>query len=337
MSAHTWPQNLKHALAQLSAIVTLILLIAVAASAYTLVLRDGRRIEIPSEFILTRTTLTYEISPGFNQTFVLSLVDIAATERANGEPLGGFFKHRQDAIKPPATNSEPVRPAVKTLTNLDLDAVRQRRVESEQAYESRRKQLGLPTLEESRRRQDAEATEMREMARAKNEAEARDEAFWKGRARELRNEIAMVDSQISYLRGRVYDANQQAMQNRSWVTGVYPTWRNGRWPNGNFPNGRYPDARPNGPIIGMGLPNIYGSPNVYGYPGPYGYPGTYGYPTYGYPNGSINNNPPYSSDPVELNGRLDDLLVRRQGLAMQWRQLEDDARDARIPQVWLEP
>jgi len=337
MSAHTWPRNLRHALAQLSAIVTLILLIAFSASAYTLVLRDGRRIEIPAEFILTRTTLTYEISPGFNQTFVLSLVDIAATERANGEPLGGFFKHRQDAIKPPATNNEPVRPAVKTLTNLDLDAVRQRRVESEQAYESRRKQLGLPTLEESRRRQDAEATEMREMARAKNEAEARDEAFWKGRARELRNEIAMVDSQISYLRGRVYDANQQAMQNRSWVTGVYPTWRNGPWPNGNFPNGRYPDARPNGPIIGMGLPNIYGSPNVYGYPGPYGYPGTYGYPTYGYPNGSINNNPPYSSDPVELNGRLDDLLVRRQGLAMQWRQLEDDARDARIPQVWLEP
>ncbi|HEX3145058.1 MAG TPA: hypothetical protein VHQ64_13890 [Pyrinomonadaceae bacterium] len=337
MSAHTWPQNLRHALAQLSAIVTLILLIAVAASAYTLVLRDGRRIEIPAEFILTRTTLTYEISPGFNQTFVLSLVDIAATERANGEPLGGFFKHRQDAVRPPATNNEPVRPAVKTLTNLDLDAVRQRRVESEQAYESRRKQLGLPTLEESRRRQDAEATEMRQMARAKNEADARDEAFWKGRARELRNEIAMVDSQISYLRGRVYDANQQAMQNRSWVTGVYPTWRNGPWPNGNFPNGRYPDARPNGPIIGMGLPNIYGSPNVYGYPGPYGYPGTYGYPTYGYPNGSINNNPPYSSDPVELNGRLDDLLVRRQGLAMQWRQLEDDARDARIPQVWLEP
>ena len=337
MSAHTWPQNLRHALAQLSAIITLVLLIAVSASAYTLVLRDGRRIEIPAEFILTRTTLTYEISPGFNQTFVLSLVDIAATERANGEPLGGFFKHRQDAVKPPANNNEPVRPAVKTLTNLDLDAVRQRRVESEQAYETRRKQLGLPTLEESRRRQDAEATEMREMARAKNEAEARDEAFWKGRARELRNEIAMVDSQIGYLRGRVYDANQQAMQNRSWVTGVYPTWRNGPWPNGNFPNGRYPDARPNGPIIGMGLPNIYGSPNVYGYPGPYGYPGAYGYPTYGYPNGTINNNPPYSSDPVELNGRLDDLLVRRQGLAMQWRQLEDDARDARIPQVWLEP
>jgi hypothetical protein len=338
-------QRLQSGLVKSIAIIGLNLFIAITASAYTLVFRDGRRIEIPSEFVLTRTTLTYELSPGFNQTLLLTLVDIAATERANGESLGGFFKHREAAATTTPSPSQPVGPAVKTLTNFDLDAVRQRRVESEQAYESRRKQLGLPTLEESRRRQDAEAAEMRELARTKAETNARDEAYWKGRARELRNEIATVDSQISYLRGRVYDANQSAMQNRGWVTGVYPTGRNG--PFGNFPNGRYPGNRPTGPIIGRGLPNIYGSPNVYGYPngypnvygypGPYGYPGTNGYPPYGYPEGSINNNPPYTSDGVELNGRLDDLLVRRQGLAMQWRQLEDDARDARVPQVWLEP
>jgi hypothetical protein len=335
---HSWlrtAQKLGGAFRKPIAIISLLLAIGVTASAYTLVLRDGRRIDIPSEFILTRTTLTYELAPGFNQTLLVTLIDIAATERANSESAGGFFKHREAAPPTTPANSQPVGPAVRTLTNFDLDAVRQRRVESEQAYESRRKQLGLPTLEESRRRQDAEAAEMREMARANDEAKARDEAYWKGRSRELRNEIAMVDSQIRYLRGRVYDANQSAMQNRSWVTGVYPTWRDGTW--GTFPNARYPRNRPAGPIIGMGLPNIYGAPNVYGYPGPYGNPGTYGYPPYGYPNGSINNNPPYSSDGTELNSRLDDLLVRRQGLAMQWRQLEDDARDARVPQVWLEP
>ena len=339
----SWPriaQRLSRAFLKPIAIISVLLAVGVTASAYTLVLRDGRRIEIPSEFILTRTTLTYEISPGFNQTLLVTLIDIPATERVNNESAGGFFKHKDQSTTAPTTTTPPVGPAVRTLTNFDLDAVRQRRVESEQAYESRRKQLGLPTLEESRRRQDAEAREMGDMARAKTEANARDEAYWKGRARELRYEIATVDSQISYLRGRVYDANQTAMQNRGWVTGVYPTRRNGPWsPNGTwggFPNGRYPGNRPNGPIIGMGLPNIFGNPNVYGYPGPYGYPGTYGYPPYGYPNGSINN-PPYTSDGTELNSRLDDLLVRRQGLAMQWRQLEDDARDARIPQVWLEP
>ncbi len=321
------------------AIISLLLALAMTASAYTLVLRDGRRIEIPAEFILTRNTLTYEISPGFNQTLLVTLIDIAATERANNESWGGFFKHREQPQQNNGSNTAPARPAVRTLTNMDLDAVRQRRVESEQAYESRRKQLGLPTLEESRRRQDAESAEMREFARSKNESATRDEAFWKGRARELRNEIAMVDSQIGYLRGRIYDANEAASRNRSWVTGIYPTW-------GGLPN-VYPGNRPARPGLGglpnifgnpniFGYPNVYGSPNVYGYPGPYGYPGTYGYPTLGYPNGSINN-PPYTSDGVELNSRLDDLLVRRQGLAMQWRQLENDARDARIPQVWLEP
>ena len=43
------------------------------------------------------------------------------------------------------------------------------------------------------------------------------------------------------------------------------------------------------------------------------------------------------TESTNLTTRLDDLLVRRTGLATQWRQLEDDARDARIPQIWLEP
>src|ERR1044071_8402518 len=90
------------------AVIGFLLAIAVTASAYTLVLRDGRRIDIPSEFILTRTTLTYEISPGFNQTLVLSLIDIAATERANGEQLGGFFNHRQERDST-ASDTQPVR------------------------------------------------------------------------------------------------------------------------------------------------------------------------------------------------------------------------------------
>src|ERR1044072_1059956 len=178
--------RLSRALLKPVAIISLLLALAMTASAYTLVLRDGRRIEIPAEFILTRNTLTYEISPGFNQTLLVTLIDIAATERANNESWGGFFKHRE---QPQSNNAStaPARPAVRTLTNMPLDGVRQLRVESEQAYESRRKKLGLPTLEESRRRQDAESAEVREFARSKNESSARDEAFWKGRARDLWN------------------------------------------------------------------------------------------------------------------------------------------------------
>jgi len=38
-----------------------------------------------------------------------------------------------------------------------------------------------------------------------------------------------------------------------------------------------------------------------------------------------------------LKSRLNDMLVKRAALSAQWQALEDEARDARIPQVWLLP
>src|SRR5205807_5001069 len=141
------------------------------------------------------TTLTYELSPGFNRTMLVTLIDVAATERANNEAPGSFFKHKEVA---PAPVTPTVGPAVRTLTNMDLAAVRQRRIESEQAYEARRKELGLPTVEETRRRQEEEGTALRAQIREENVGKAREESYWRGRARELRTEIATVDTQINY-------------------------------------------------------------------------------------------------------------------------------------------
>src|SRR5436190_24166405 len=112
---HSWlrvGRNRSGAFFKPLAIISVVLAICVTASAYTLVLRDGRRIEIPDEFILSRTTLTYEISPGFNQTMLLTLVDIPATERANRETAGSFFQHRQNTNT--TTQQQPVGPAVRT-------------------------------------------------------------------------------------------------------------------------------------------------------------------------------------------------------------------------------
>ena len=38
-----------------------------------------------------------------------------------------------------------------------------------------------------------------------------------------------------------------------------------------------------------------------------------------------------------LTQRLDELMTTRAALNARWFQLEDEARDARVPQVWLEP
>ncbi|HEV2833975.1 MAG TPA: hypothetical protein VGW58_01585, partial [Pyrinomonadaceae bacterium] len=69
-------------------VMLLICAFAVVASAYTLVFRNGKRMEIPNEFTVTRTTLTYEMAPGFQKTILVSLIDIGGTERANNEPWG---------------------------------------------------------------------------------------------------------------------------------------------------------------------------------------------------------------------------------------------------------
>src|SRR5689334_1682506 len=91
----------------------LVLIFTFSASAYTLVFRDGRRIDISPEFTVTRTTVTFEVSPGFNQTVLLTIVDIPATERANNEKSGSFFKHRPEDQSQPAPT--PVGPARMTL------------------------------------------------------------------------------------------------------------------------------------------------------------------------------------------------------------------------------
>jgi hypothetical protein len=332
LSFQNWVRR-RSALPQLAISAALLLVLTATASAYTIVFRSGQRLEIPNEFTVTNTTLTYEISPGFNKTLILSIIDVAKTERVNGEAPGSFFKHREQST-PAATTVEPSARAVKTLTNIDLDAVRQRRVESEQAYEARRKQLGLPTVAETRQRQEVESAELRAQIREDSFNKRQEESYWRGRARQLRTEIAALDTQINYLRGRVTELNQSSLNNQSIITGIYPIWPNnrpwlgnGQW--GNYPNG-YPNIYPNG------YPNGYPNWRLPGYrPArpPYGL----GYPNgYGYPNGPYDNSA-NSQQQSDLTYRLDDLLVRRAGLLSQWRTLEDEARDARVPQVWLEP
>src|SRR5438094_8028224 len=80
------------ALSRIAFLAALLTMISTVVSAYTIVLRDGRRIEVSSEFVLTKTSMTYEVAPGINKTLPLNVIDIAATERATNEGTGGFFK-----------------------------------------------------------------------------------------------------------------------------------------------------------------------------------------------------------------------------------------------------
>ena len=167
-----------------------------AANAYTVVMRDGRRIEIPNEFTVTNSTLTYEVSQGFQVSIQLNVIDIGATERANREVAGSLMKK---AAAPKVVKAAPQARsrAARSITNQDLEVYRKARVENEYEYEKLRQELGLPSAEE-RRREIAEI-EDRTLEQVRS-MRAREEAYWRSRADAFRAEMAANGMQFGAYR-----------------------------------------------------------------------------------------------------------------------------------------
>ena len=187
----------------LSVVLFLFLTVSVV-SAYTIVMRDGRRVEIPNEFTVTGSTLTYEVSNGFQVTIQLNTVDIPATERANGETQGTFLR-KANLRKAPVERTPQQVPranAERSITNAELEKYRRARVESEKEYEARRKELGLPSLEE--RRQEVAAIQDRTVEQVRT-MRAQEEAYWRSRAEALRAETEANRVQLESLRQRPED------------------------------------------------------------------------------------------------------------------------------------
>lgn len=311
-----------------------VLAIAVTANAYTLVFRDGRKVEIPVTFTVTNTTVTYELAPGFSRTVALVLIDVPATERANHEQPGAFHRHAEAGMKSVPQHSPRARV---TLTNNDFKAVERRRIESERAYEQRRIELGLPSVEETRKRQDEAAEELRIRFRAKAEADARDEMFWRDRARILRAEIAAVDAQMNLLRSQLAGLRQFPLETHSLVISALPlvplatrsAMAPPAWGFGS-PPGRF----------GPNATRFHGAPHLRGLAQP-GAGFSFGAAfNPGFSFGTLAGPFDYVEDSylrANLSNRFEDLLLMRAGLSARWRLLEDEARDARVPQIWLEP
>ena len=328
--------------AGIAASAILLLALSVAASAYTIVLRDGRRIEITSDFTLTKSTLTYELAPGISRTVQLVLVDVAATERANNQAPGSFAKQAEQKLTTPAPPLSPR--AQRTLTNRDLEAVQQRRIESERNYEKRRVELGLPSIEESRRRQAQEEAATSEWLRERSRAQANEESYWRERASTLRSEIDAVDAQINYLRARLSEFGQFPLATHSLITSILPfvplNTTSADVPRISNP-GRFVAPRTGATPMGRGQVLINPGPQTFRGLRPARPVAGFGFPIgSAFPFAAPIHPFDYVEDSYErtdLAGRLDYLLQTRAGLTARWRELEDEARDARVPQVWLEP
>ncbi len=168
----------------------LLVFTATAASAYTVVMRNGRRVEIPNTFTLTKSTLTYETAPGIQITIQLASIDIAATERLNGQAAGSLLATASAPPKAPAPVQTPRPTATRSITNRDLEVYRRARLEGERE----RQELGLPSAEERQREVEEIDNRTQEQIREKRSQEELD--FWRNRATQLEAQMSATSAQM---------------------------------------------------------------------------------------------------------------------------------------------
>jgi hypothetical protein len=339
----------------------LILFFVGTVSAYTVVMRGGKRIEIPSKFFVTTTTLTYEAGPGIQITLQLAAIDIPATEKANNETAGALLR-RMNA--PPedlsaqnlnAKNQPSLPGARRTITNRDLESALMRRRQSELAYEKRRQELGLPSVAESRRRAEAESVEIRSELERTRLAENESEAYWRARASALRTEIAAVDAELDYVRARLEDSPFPLTSGFTSVS-VFPFTSPsillgnvgfGRsFFGGGLPHHPSPHSVPQfGPPVtarvgfgggatrGRVLLNNGGFPHSRSFGTGFQFPFVSTFGVFG----SGIQPYDYSYERSALITHFNELAAARAGLNARWRELEDEARRAGAPPGWLRP
>lgn len=326
------------------------LLSATAANAYTIVMRDGRRVEIPNEFTVTNSTLTYEVGSGIQVTIQLANIDIPATERMNGQASGGLLRRSQVGLNRPSSSDRADQArsgSQRTITNQDLEAYRRARIQSERAYERRRKELGLPSVEEGRRELAEISERTQQQLLQMRSQELVSETYWRNRAASLRAEIAANEAQIDFVRRRLDEIPS------TYSFGAFTT----ALPFGTvgisnlglpFPLQQFPRR-----------PNVFTSSVIGSRFGP-----RVGFQTGGttsqvmvnrgqfrgirsgrrltpFPNATLLSLPfeslDYNLERSILANRLDELGLHRAGLQARWREMEEDARRAGAYPGWLRP
>lgn len=320
-----------------------LLLFYVSINAYTLVLRGGGRIEIPDDFTVTNAGVTYAKGDGINITVQFTSIDIAATERENKETEGSLLsrigREAKQETQTQVVSSTQGKQAAKTITNIDLNAYRIARENSEIAYEQNRAATGFPSREELQKRNEEESQKMRALGVQMAQQEAQAEIYWRERATALRTEINVLDAEISYVRARI---NQEPTYTVFYSYAPFAGRTHNAAPNTVYePSASSIQQRNFGVRAGVNFGGgqtrgsigfNYQSSSVSYYPNngidAFGY-----YPYYGYA-------PPFpvryqSYNRMQLVSQLQSLEQARAGLITRWRLLEDEARRAGAQPGWL--
>jgi hypothetical protein len=334
----------KQAVRRIAVSSVLILLFVCTASAYTVVMRGGKRVEIPAEFLVTASTLTYEAGPGIQITLQLAAIDIPATEKANNEAAGSLLRRaNMPRVSSNTRNETSDSVARRTITNRDLESSTVRRRQSELAYEKRRQELGLPSVAESRRRAEIDSVQIWSELEATRSLEKESESYWRSRASDLRTEIAAVDAEINYVRVRLEDSPSPFSGGFTSISAapfIAPGISFGNAGIGrSFPQFGLPrrppvySAREGGGMRGQGWLNNGRFRRSRSFGVGFPYPDVSSVGVFGTGLQSYD----YSYERSALITHFNELATERAGLNARWRELEDEARRAGVPPGWLRP
>ncbi len=363
ITVHQVRREVNCALKRLLSITVLVVLLVVTANAYTIVMRDGRRLEIPSRFVVTASTLTYEVQPGIQVTLQMAAIDVAATEKANNEPAGALLRKGQ--LQNEASDISKIRTSSvrKTITNRELESAARRRVASEQAYAKRAQELGLPPLDQARKDAEAASLAAQMELRERLAVERQSEEYWRARATDLRTEMSALDAEVRYVRARLDEFPYPNWSGFTTATSIVPFISFGNVGRGSFGSvglGRgFPGHRGHRPAVftaprGIG-PQLSGRVGFGGGAtrgrvfinpigrAPFGHRSHVGGFGSSHLGGGVGILPVFSSSAAydqsyersELITRFNDLAAARAGLNARWRELEEEARRAGVPPGWL--
>ncbi|MBX7221424.1 MAG: hypothetical protein K1Y36_15850 [Blastocatellia bacterium] len=203
----------------------LVLSWSISASAYTVILKDGRRVDVQPGYRLVNDVAIFTLQNGSRFSVSVRSIDISATELTNRQDSGDFVRHAGAPL--PITDSDSTAPrlASKTapnnetaknkpritrkLTNADFEGFKQRREEKENASN---KPAGVPggTPEPSMVPPPPPYRTTGDDRQA--------EAYWQGRARPLLTEMAVQEELIAVLQRQLADLESSQRRGTGYTT-----------------------------------------------------------------------------------------------------------------------
>ncbi|MCS7080978.1 MAG: hypothetical protein NZ585_13135 [Chloracidobacterium sp.] len=165
--------------------------VALAADCFVLVLRDGKRLEVRSEYRIVNEVAVFTTADGRRISIALANIDIAATERVNGQRDGEF---RAKAAPPRVIGAEeraaaPVASAVPTPQKSSPAPARKAgRILTNADFGGGLRQVSTRPMSGVLVASPAEKT-AESVASVPASANNNDEAYWRGRARAILMEV----------------------------------------------------------------------------------------------------------------------------------------------------